>query len=319
METVKYNESFSIGAWKIIFRDAGHILGSASIELRDAGLQSIIFSGDLGNSPQDLIAPTKYITQGTTVVMESTYGDSTHPQEDASAILQEEINAIEKTHGTLLIPAFSIERTQEILHRIGHLKKDGKINTATPIFLDSPMATKVTEIFKNYPDLYNLELSKDNSPFDFPNLTYTKTIEESKAILNVKNPKVIIAGSGMMSGGRILHHLKNYISLPTSRLLIVGYQAVGTLGREIEDGAKQVTIYDEQLSVQAKIKKIDSLSSHADQRKLLLWLHKIKGVKQVFLVHGEERQRENLARKIQTDLRIQNIIMPIKDHVYETR
>lgn len=316
IESVLYDKPFTISDFSITFHNAGHILGSASIEISDKSSQTIVFSGDLGNSPQDLIQPTEPIARSNIVVMESTYGDTIHPQEDAPAILQQNINEIERIGGTLLIPAFSIERTQEILHIIGHLKENRRVGGATPVFLDSPMAIEVTEIFKKYPTLYNTELSHDAHPFDFPNLTCTKTVEESKAILKVKNPKIIIAGSGMMSGGRILHHLNNYISFPTTRVLIVGYQAVGTLGREILTGAKQITIYDKHMPVRATIAKIEALSSHADQPKLLKWLKYIQGVKKVFLVHGEEKQRTALAEKIKTDIGIQHVILPTRDQVY---
>lgn len=318
IEPVLYDTLFTIGNFSITFRNAGHILGSASIEVSDKNSQTIVFSGDLGNSPQGLIQPTEYITRADIVVMESTYGDSIHPAEDAAAILQQEMNEIEKTGGTLLIPAFSIERTQEILHIIGHLKKNNRVDE-TPVFLDSPMAIAVTEIFKKYPTLYNAELSQDLHPFDFPNLTCTNTVEESKAIAKVKTPKIIIAGSGMMSGGRIVHHLSNYISLPTTHVLIVGYQAAGTLGREILEGAKQIIIYDKHIPVRATITKMEALSSHADQPKLLQWLKPIQNVKKVFLVHGEDRQRTVLAEKIQTEIGIQHVILPTKNQVYQLK
>lgn len=317
MESAAYGKPFSIGEFTITFRDAGHILGSASIEIAE-GDQTVIFSGDLGNTPQDLVKPTEYISQGTIVVMESTYGDSVHPKEDAEAILEQEIIAVEKNGGTLLIPAFSIERSQEILHILKSLKSSGKIHTELPVFLDSPMAIEVTELFNNFPDLYNKEFAKETHPFDFPGLVYTRTVEESKAIPN-HGPQVIIAGSGMMSGGRILHHLKHFISQPTTRLLIVGYQAEETLGRRIEEGDKEIRINDEYIPVHAAISKIESLSSHADQPKLLVWLKHIQGVKRVFLVHGDERQRKNLAHTIQEDTGIEDVILPTKDQIAEVK
>ena len=191
------------------------------------------------------------------------------------------------------------------------------MNTATPVFLDSPMAIAVTQVFKAFPQLYNPELAADAQPFAYPGLTFTKTVPESKAILKVTGPKIIIAGSGMMSGGRILHHLKNYIFLATTRVLIVGYQAVGTPGREIEAGAKQITIFDQDIPVRATITGLKSLSSHADQPKLLHWLRQIQGVQQVFLVHGEDRQRVALSQKIKEEIGIQNVILPAKNQVHE--
>ncbi|MCX6726140.1 MAG: MBL fold metallo-hydrolase [Candidatus Shapirobacteria bacterium] len=318
IEIVNYDILFTTGEFNIIFRNAGHILGSASIEIfsKDSKSQTIVFSGDLGNYSQDLIKPPEYIAQADVVVMESTYGNTFHPKEDVLAILQEEINIIENTNGVLVIPAFSIERTQEILDKIDHLKGKRMIKNFTPVYLDSPMSIKVTEIFKKYPRLYSSELSGEITPFDFPNLICTKTTEESKAILKTDNPKIIIAGSGMMVGGRVLHHLKNYLSLPTTRVLIVGYQAVGTLGREIEEGAKTVTIYGQKINIKATVRKIEALSSHADQPKLLQWLKHIQGVKKVFLVHGENEQRIALAERIKKDLEIKDVVLPLKDQVY---
>ena len=316
IEAVSYDVPLNIGSFTVFFRDAGHILGSASIEITENS-QTIIFSGDLGNTPEDLIQPTEYISRADIVVMESTYGNTIHPQEDAVGTLQTEVNTIESSGGVLLIPAFSIERSQEILHKLGHLRKDNKISGAIPIFLDSPMAIEVTEVFKKYPNLYNSELSKDISPFDFPNLTFTKTSQDSKAILADKGPKIIIAGSGMMSGGRILHHLNNYISIPTTRILIVGYQAVGTLGREILNGAKQIRIDNQQVPVHATITNLRVLSSHADQPKLLRWLQSIQGVSKVFLVHGEDQQRAALAEKIKTDAGIEDVILPKMNEEYD--
>ncbi len=317
IETVEYDEMIHIGEFTAVFRNAGHILGSASIEITDKTSQeTIVFSGDLGNSPEDLVQPTEIITHADIVVMESTYGDSLHPAEEVLAVLQQEINTVESSSGTLLIPAFSIERTQEILHKIGHLKQSGKIMDATPVFLDSPMAIEVTEIYKEFSNLYNLEMKKESHPFDFPGLRLTRTVEESKSIFLVNQAKVIIAGSGMMSGGRIIHHLKKYIPQSATRVLVVGYQAIGTLGREIVDGAKQINIHSENIPVHATITELKSLSSHADQAKLITWLKQIQGVQTVYLVHGENRQRETLAEKIKATLGIQNVILPAKDQIY---
>src|SRR5258706_4776842 len=316
---VNYDEEFSVGNYSVMYHDAGHILGSASIELIEKdSKKTVILSGDLGNTPEDLIAPTEFFTNADTVIMESTYGDGPRPVEDVMGIIQSEINIIEKSGGVLLIPAFSIERSQEILHRIGLLKTQNKILNSTPVFLDSPMAIKVMEIFEKYPNLYNKEMSHEKHPFDFEKLTLTSSVEESKSIMEVSNPKLIIARSGMLSGGRILHHLSHYISIPSTRLLLVGYQAVGTLGRKILEGTKQIEIYKHSYSVNATITKISTLSSHADQPKLLNWLSKIKGIKKVFLTHGEDMQRNTLSEEIKKQLSIQNVFLPKKGEEYET-
>lgn len=310
IKPIAYDEPFQCGEFTVTFRDAGHILGSASIEIADPTGKIIVFSGDLGNTPEDIVEPTDLITKANYIVMESTYGDRKHTLEDVYAVLQHEINEIEQTNGVLIIPAFSIERTQEIIHRIGHLIEEKKISPKTSIFVDSPMAIAVTEVFKNYPHLYNKETAADSEPFEFDSLIPTQSSQESKDILHAKNPKVIIAGSGMMSGGRVLFHLKNYISQHNTRLLIVGYQAEGTLGRKIEEGARSIHIFDEEISVNATITKLESMSSHADKPKLLAWLKHISGVEKVFLTHGEEESRQNLAKAIKEELHIPSVELP---------
>jgi metallo-beta-lactamase family protein len=313
VKTVDYGQTFTCGEYSIVYRDAGHILGSATIEVADKKGEIVVFSGDLGNSPEDLVEPTTRITKAQTVVMESTYGGETHTTEDIYEVLTHEIHEIEATRGVLLIPAFSIERTQEIIHRIGHLKRQNRISPSTQIFVDSPMAIAVTEIFKKYPDLYNAELAKDTEPFEFDNLTCTAKAEESKAILHVDAPKVIIAGSGMMNGGRIHFHLKNYLALHNTRLLIVGYQAEGTLGRKLLEGAKRIVLFDDEIAVHATITKIGSMSSHADEPKLLAWLKDIENVKTVFLVHGEDDRRALLAKKIKTEIPSVTVTLPTRE------
>jgi metallo-beta-lactamase family protein len=309
---VDYDHTFEVSPFKITYRNAGHILGSASIEISDISnpAQVAVFSGDLGNTPQDIIEPTEYIAKASSVIIESTYGDKTHPVEDVPAIIKKEINEIEQNSGTLIIPSFSIERTQELIHRIGHLKTTGDIAIDTPVFLDSPMAIEVTKIFEKFPQLYNQELKFDHHPFQFPGLVLTKKPEQSKAIREVYGPKVIIAGSGMMNGGRVLHHLRNYIGNPTTRILIVGYQAEDTLGAQIEAGVKQIEIDGIKLPVLATITKIESLSSHADQPRLINWLKQIADIKAVFVVHGESTARSVFAEKLKADMHIQNVFTP---------
>jgi len=328
---VAYDRPFTVGSFEITMRDAGHILGSASIEIKlktsarggqakTQKLKRIIFSGDLGNTPQDLIRPTEMIKEAEVVVMESTYGDRTHSNEDPLKVIQGEINAIEESGGTLLIPAFSLERTQEILHRIDHLKKSKKIKDETPVFLDSPMAIKATMIFKHFADLYNQELAdhaKLDDPFDFPGLVLVEKGGESAKIKDIDRPKVIIAGSGMMSGGRIMRHAIDFLPLSTTRLLQVGFQAQGTVGRQIQDGAKKVKIYDQEVEIKATIREVTSMSAHADQPRLMNWLSKIKGVTKVFLTHGEELPRLVLAEKIRNDLGVTDVVLPEMNQAVE--
>lgn len=311
IETVKYHEPFEIGPFKINYIDAGHILGSASIEVTDKGdNRTIVFSGDIGNTPEDIINPTEYSQKADIVVMEATYGGKFHPKENPNDVLQEEINAVENNSGVLLIPAFSLERTQELLHRIYHLKKDNKVRHDTPVFMDSPMGIRATEIFKVFPEFYNKELqAHDDDPFSFEGLAITSETRDSKEIIKAMEPKVIIAGSGMMSGGRIMQHAINYLPLKTTRILFVGYQAEETLGRQITEGARNVRIKDKQITIRANVRKTD-MSSHADQPKLITWLGSIKGVKKVFLVHGDPESRDAFAADAKEKLKIQDIISP---------
>ncbi|OGG12673.1 hypothetical protein A3D77_04110 [Candidatus Gottesmanbacteria bacterium RIFCSPHIGHO2_02_FULL_39_11] len=317
VKTVEYNTVFSAGCFSITFYDAGHILGSASIEIIDESsrgkTRKIIFSGDLGNTPQDLIRPTQLIASGDVVVMESTYGDRAHPEENPSEIIRSEINTVEKSGGVLLIPAFSIERSQEVLHRIFHLRKEGKINGSTRIYFDSPMAQKATEVFEKYKEYYNPELTsdfKENNPFHFPELITSQNRGDSGNISLFTGPKIIIAGSGMMNGGRILSHALNYLPLSSTRLLFVGYQSDGTLGREILRGQKSIDIEGNSIYIHASISQTQAMSSHADYPKLLSWLRNITGARKVFLTHGEENSRASLSGKIKKDLKISGVVLP---------
>lgn len=318
-EIVSYDEEVDLGGIKATYRDAGHILGSASIEVTDTKTNEIIaFSGDLGNTPEDLVRPTQYIKRADKVVMESTYGDRSHPEEDAGAVIQSEINEIEKSGGTLLIPSFSIERTQAILHKIAHLKKDKKIKMETPFFMDSPMAKRVTDVYKSHPELFGQEIESDfksGDPFSFKNLFVIGSGKESKKLESDNEAKVIIAGSGMMNGGRIVNHAKHYLPMDSTRLLIVGFQGEGTLGREIEEGNKQVKIEGQSVEVKANINSLHSMSAHADQPKLLNWIKQIDGTKEVFLVHGEDGPREVLSGEIKK-LGIDKVHMPHVDESF---
>lgn len=319
-ETVDYRMPKQIGDFMVTFRDAGHILGSASLEVvdqhPDSDIKKIVFSGDLGNSPEPLEQPTEMIDSGDAVVMESTYGDRLHPKEFPVEKIRSEINIIEKSGGTLLVPTFSLDRTQEMLHMIMHLKKDGKIKNETPVYMDSPMALKATRVYVNYPKDFNQEIQDDlkiGQVFDFPGLVTIEKWEESEKIHDLVGPKIIIAGSGMMTGGRIRAHAAYYLPIESTRLLIVGYQGVGTLGRQLIEGVKQVYIDGINVEVHGSVDDTHAMSSHADQGQLMTWLKHIKGVKKVFLTHGDPEPREVLAQKIKSDLGIKDVYSPFLD------
>jgi metallo-beta-lactamase family protein len=315
--TVDYHQSFTIADFTITMRDAGHILGSASLEIvdrnPDSEVSKIVFSGDLGNSPENLVRDTEFFDRADAVVMESTYGNRLHPTEVPMDSLQREINETEKDGGTLLIPSFSLDRTQVLLHMIKHLKEEGKVASDTAVFLDGPMGQRATKIYLRYGHIMNPHTQtemQETDPFYFPGLSVVHSHQESEGIMKVPGPKVIIAGSGMMNGGRIVRHASRMLGFKSTRLFIVGYQAEETLGREILDGSRHVTIDDHEVDIQATISHTEAMSSHADQRQLMDWLAHVKGVKKLFLTHGEDVQRSALSTKIKTDLQITDIAMP---------
>lgn len=312
----RYRNPIQLGDFNITFRDAGHILGSASIELivkTETGATKLVFSGDLGNSPEPLVQETELIDSASIVVMESTYGNGLHPEEDPESILQAEINAIERDMSTLLVPAFSLERTQEVLHMVRHLKLSGKIKSQTPVYLDSPMATSATEIYMNYEKFLNSHIQGEmggGGPFDFPGLKLSGSPRVSAEIRRVAGPQVIIAGSGMMNGGRIVGHAAHYLPQEKARLLLVGYQGDETLGKQLLEGKKEVVIDEKTVMVRASVNSTRSMSSHADQKQLLHWLGNIKGVKKVVLTHGEDDARSVFSAKVKTELGIEEVILP---------
>lgn len=318
---VEYDKSFEVDGLKVTYVDAGHILGSASILIEEISTgKKIAFSGDLGNTPEPLLSPTEWVREADFVVMESTYGDEIHGKREEIEDLVVIINQAERIGGVVLIPSFSIQRAQELLYIFDGLKREKRINIETPIFLDSPMAIRATSIFKEFPELYSKKVkfqAKSDDPFDFPGLFLCDTVEKSKQIKNLSGTKVIVAGSGMMTGGRVIHHAVNYLDDPTTQIVFVGFQGEGTLGREIKDGMKALNIWGKNIEVRAEIKEIDTMSSHADQGQLLYWLSKIKGVSKVMLVHGEEVPRLVLKEKIKMENDQTEVYMPHIDDKIE--
>jgi metallo-beta-lactamase family protein len=315
-QAVQYHQKFNPvkSGLEIEFFDAGHILGSSFIAVKAEG-KRVIFSGDLGNVPSPLVKDTEIMDKADYVLIESAYGGRLHEDlEKRKEILEDLIEETVKAGGALLIPAFAMERTQELLFELNELVENGRI-PKVPIFIDSPLAIKLTSVYKKYsqdPDYVDSEaltfLRKGDAIFDFPGLKLTLTAEQSKEINNVVGPKVIIAGAGMSQGGRILHHEYRYLSDPKSAILFVGYQAQGSLGRKILDGEKTVKIFGEEIPVNCKVKAIGGYSAHADQEQLLNWLKPMRlGLKKVFIVQGEEDQMMPLAQKIRDELAIETI------------
>ncbi len=307
-KSMPYHEPIAIGPFTVTFFDAGHILGSSFLGIECDG-KRLVFSGDLGNSPAPIIKPTEKLGDADYCVMESTYGNRIH---DDVAKREEELeDAIEdtvKNGGVLLIPTFAMERTQELLLHLNNLVEEGRV-PRVPVYLDSPLAIRLTELFKKYRGYFSEETRRENpsieSMFNFKGLHFTLTSEESKEINHVPPPKVIIAGSGMSQGGRILHHEARYLSDKNNMILFIGYQAQGSLGRKIQDGAQSVYIHGVEVPVRCKKKTISSYSAHADQPHLIEWIRPSRNsLKKVFLTHGEPDAAGELAQKLRDELAI---------------
>lgn len=308
---IDYHNKFNINDFEIEFFDAGHILGSAIIVLKNQD-KTIVFSGDLGNWPAPIINPTEKINYADYLVIESTYGNKIHQKQKQEEELEDVIEDTVKRGGVLLIPSFAMERTQELLFHLNHLVENKKI-PRIPVFIDSPLAIKLTSVYSKYRRYFNKEVLQKiklgDDILSFSGLRFTLTTEESKEINNIPPPKIIIAGAGMMNGGRILHHAKLYLSDARNTILFVGYQAKGSLGREILDGAKKVKILGEEVSVQARVCQIESYSAHADQKKLLEWINPMRlSLKKLFVVQGEEDAENALAQKVRDELAVDAVL-----------
>ncbi len=304
---VKYAQpvSFSDGI-EASFHDAGHVLGSSMVRLkiRQNGEQrTIIFSGDIGRWRKPMLENPTLFDEADYVIMESTYGDRLlEPVEETAREFAEIINATANKGGNIVIPSFALERSQEIMYYLNKFRLEGRI-PPLPVFVDSPMAISITEVFENHPELFDGEmkrlLSQEKSPFDFPELKLVRTTEESKELNRLTGSNIIIAGSGMCTGGRIKHHLVNNISREESTILFVGYQASGTLGRHIVNGAKTVRILGQYYPVRARIVQVHGFSAHADRDELIKWLSGLtKPPRRVFITHGELDASKNLERLI---------------------
>ena len=314
---VKYDEVIEIDEnIHARFNDAGHMLGSATIEVwinENGKEEKIVFSGDLGNNDIPLLSEPTMIEDADYLVMESTYGSRMHMRNDDKAELF--LNIVSETlerGGTVVIPSFAVGRTQEILYEINKLKdkrddedfkKKYEELMRVPVYVDSPLAISATEVFEDNMELFDEEtqkyISEGNNPLEFPGLKFTRTVEESKALNESDESCIIISASGMCDVGRIKHHLKHNIWNPLNTILFVGYQAPGTLGYSIVNGAKKVKLFGEEMAVNAQIEYIEGYSGHADQEGLLNFIYSfIKKPKHIFLVHGEPEGQEVLRSKI---------------------
>jgi len=305
------------------FCEAGHVLGSAIIHVciqKNGETRSVLFSGDVGRPNQPIVRDPAEVDEADYILVESTYGNRVHREHgDIKTDIAEVINATKAAGGNIVVPSFALERSQDLLYYINELLAEDAIPHLM-VFLDSPMAGAITKVFKRHSELFDEEMTErvDNgrSPFTFEGLHITQTATESKAINHIRGTAIIIAGSGMCTGGRIKHHLVNNIERPESTIMFVGYQAVGTLGRRIVDGEKEVRILGETRQVNARVVQIHGMSAHADKEELLRWLSSLKNhPKKIFVVHGESESAKSFGAYLQEKTGWDVMVPQFKDEV----
>lgn len=288
----RYREPFEpLEGWSLEFQDAGHILGSAWLDFKIGG-KRLIFSGDIGRVGAPIVNdPTSPSGTCDVLLLESTYGGRTHPTTDRLESLSEVIKSVTERGGTVVIPAFAVERTQEVLYLLEELIRRRDI-PKLPVYIDSPMAVRATRLFREYREYYDEEATalvrRGEKVLGYRNLVLCETVKESKAVLADKRPKVVISASGMATGGRILHHLRNYLPDPKNHILMVGYQADGTRGRRLLEGEPKIRIFGADVPVNAPVSRLEGFSGHADQNEILKWCEGFSEPPGVtYLVHGE--------------------------------
>jgi metallo-beta-lactamase family protein len=321
---LSYNRSHQLfPGVHLTLMDAGHMLGSAhvilDIEDQETGKsRRLVFSGDIGRPGIPIIRDPVPLTAGTDIlIMESTYGNRTHPPYfESEKELERIVNETAQRGGTLLIPAFAVGRTQQLVYALHRLHSSGAIPDL-PIFVDSPLATRTTDIFRLHPEVYDSEIREflltddDHNPFGFGRLKYTQSVEQSKALNEMKGPMVIISASGMMEGGRILHHLCSRIENPRNTILIAGWQAPNTLGRKIVEKEEIVRIYGDEYQMRAHVEVQTGFSGHADHDGLMNFVQVMdKKPEHTFIVHGEEEASHTLANDLRTQLGLENVVIP---------
>ncbi|MCJ7776875.1 MAG: MBL fold metallo-hydrolase [Sedimentisphaerales bacterium] len=304
---VDYKKPLKLGKdVEVTFYDAGHVLGSSIIEVKvsqNSQQRSVLFTGDMGRPDRPIVRDPTSFEKADYLLIESTYGDRIHQSRvDIKKMIADVISSTKKAGGNIIVPSFALERSQDVLYYINELLLEDAIPHIM-VFLDSPMATKITRVFKRHSELFDEEMAefirKHKSPFDFPELKMTDTTSQSKAINHIKGTIMVIAGSGMCTGGRIKHHLVQNISRPESTVMFVGYQANGTLGRQIVDGQKNVRILGQNYPVRAKVVQVSGFSAHADKEELLNWLTGLKKPpRRLFVVHGEPQSAQHFAEEV---------------------
>lgn len=317
-EVVKIREGIEVS-----FHDAGHVLGSSIIKVKasENGRQrTILFSGDIGRPSRPIVHDPELIAEADYILVESTYGDRVHQgPEDTKKAIAEVVNSTKETGGNIIVPSFALERAQELLYYLNELLLSKTIEPLK-VFLDSPMASRITKVFQQHRELFDEEMTdhieNNESPFKFPGLSMVGTSDESKALNHMKGTIMVIAGSGMCTGGRVKHHLANNISDPRNTIMFVGYQAIGTLGRRIVDGDKEVRILGQKYRVKARVARINGFSAHADKDELLKWLQGLhKPPRKVFVVHGEAESATQFGEYIRQKTGWQVAVPAYKDQI----
>ncbi len=329
IQGVDYYKSFSpIDGVQAVFKDAGHMLGSANVTLNidDRGHHKrLAFSGDIGRKHLPILRDPEYVSESDFIIMESTYGNRLHaPIQNAAQDLKEQVIRTFDRGGKIIIPSFAVGRTQELVYALHKLHEADEI-PQLDIFVDSPLAVNVTQAFKNHPEVYDdeikafMESENLSNPFGFDDLRYIRDVEDSKKLNDLHKPAIIISASGMCEAGRILHHLKNNVEDERNTVLFVGYQGSHTLGRKILDGKSPIPIFGDKYQVRAEIHKLEGYSGHADRNALLNWLEKSaenKTPRHVFLVHGEPDSAFSLAKAIEKR-GISQVSVPERGQVFE--
>lgn len=298
-----YDKTFSPAPnWDITYRDAGHILGSAWIDAKIEG-QRWIFSGDLGRAGAPILRdPVKPTGSPDVLLLESTYGDRLHPNTDKKEGLAEIVTQVYRRGGTVVIPAFAVERSQEILYLLGELARDRDI-PRIPVVIDSPMAIKATRLFSEHKEYYDEEatalVKQGIEVLSYPKLTFAETVKQSQAIFSDPSPKIIISASGMATGGRVLHHLRHFLPHPKNHVLLVGFQSPGTRGWQLQEGHPEISIFAEKVPVRASVSKLEGFSGHADYEEVMSWCQGFSSPPRLtFMVHGEPSALEAQAHRL---------------------
>ncbi len=299
IKPVALQTAFDVCGMKATYQNAAHIIGSAFVQMDIDGRRAV-FSGDVGRYNRELLFDPSPMSGADVLICESTYGDRVHPP-DAVGELETQLAAAVARGGAIVIPAFAVERAQELLLAIGEIQRRGSLLANVPVYLDSPMAAKVDDLFERFPDAHKpIPHDGNRTPFGCENVTIAIDTDASKAINRVQGPHIIISASGMAAGGRVLHHIYNHISDPKSTMLFVGYQSLGTLGFFLANGAKTIKIFGDTLPVHATIDEIGGFSAHADQNEIQHWFDTCTGKPEFYAVHGEPQSAQALCDIVKT-------------------